>query len=100
LEKLAGIVAKWVWARKVADGNPASDNLAKAISRKPGVQVKSRRFDFERRRHASVEVKRNGVIRRRTNRAAGQLQSPGIQFASMMSAAPTNSATKRFAGAK
>jgi hypothetical protein len=97
---LAGIVVKWVWARKVAEGNPMSDNLAEAISRTPGAQVKSRRFDFERRRHASVEVKRNGVIRRRTSSAAGQLQSPGIQFASMMLAAPTNSATKRIAGTK
>src|SRR5690242_12556043 len=62
--------------REVADRHVMRDQVAEAIAGKPGMQMKGRRLDLERRRQAFVEVEGHRMVGGRTDgrRNAGELR--------------------------
>ena len=53
---------------EIADRNVMGNHAAKSLARKPGVEMKCRRLDLERRLAQFCQVQIDGVICRRTNR--------------------------------
>src|SRR5258705_10860206 len=53
---------------EIADRNLMGNHAAKALARKPGVEMKCRRLDLERRLAQFSQIEIDGVIWRRTNR--------------------------------
>ncbi len=52
----------------MADRNLMGNHAAKSLARKPGVEMKCRRLDLERRPAQFCQIEIDGVIWRRTNR--------------------------------
>ena len=57
-----------MWPVEIADENLMGDDAAKALPRKPAVEMKRRRFDLERWLAQVVEIQIDRVIWRRANR--------------------------------
>ena len=53
---------------EIADRNLMGNHAAKSLARKPGVEMKCRRLDLERRLAQFCQIEIDGVIWRRTNR--------------------------------
>src|SRR5207247_3980111 len=53
---------------EIADRNVMGNHAAKSLARKPGVEMKCRRLDLERRLAQFCQIQIDGVIWRRTNR--------------------------------
>src|SRR5690242_9613152 len=63
-------------SREVADRHVMRDEVAEALACKPGMEMKGRRLDLERRRQAFVEVEGNRMVGGRADgrRNAGELR--------------------------